>query len=80
MRTTLILNDALAAAAKELAAKRRITFGAVVDEGLRRVLSDASPTRPAARFTMPMFSGRGAMPIDTSPVELDGFLNDGLPE
>ncbi len=79
MRTTLILNDALAAAAKELAAKRRTTFGAVVDEGLRRVLFDASPARPAVRFTMPIFQGRGAMPIDTSPAELDAFLNDELP-
>ena len=79
MRTTLILNDELAAAAKELAARRRTTFGAVVDEGLRRVLFDASPTRPAARFTMPIFAGRGAIPIDTPPVDLDAFLNDELP-
>ncbi len=45
MRTTLDLNDELAEKAKQLAARERITFKALVERALRTHLARRRPTR-----------------------------------
>lgn len=46
MRTTVILPDALAAAAKQRAATEGRTFTSLVEEGLRTVLARTDPVEP----------------------------------
>lgn len=53
MKTTIELSDALAKKAKQLAAKRGVTFRAIIEEGVREVLrgprsSDEFKLRDAA--------------------------------
>lgn len=76
MRTTLILNDELAAAAKQLAARRRTSLSGLVNEALRRALAEGEAARPSPAFSMPVFSPRRARRIDTPPAEFDVLLND----
>ncbi|MDE0188549.1 MAG: DUF2191 domain-containing protein [bacterium] len=46
MKTTLDIQDELLARAKEHARRTGRPLGAVVEEGLRQVLSDTGPLRP----------------------------------
>ena len=48
MKTTIDLTDALFATAKQHAQQRQTTLRALVEEGLRRVLSEAQAGAPAA--------------------------------
>ncbi len=51
MKTTIELSDSLFSSAKELAQARQTTFRALVEEGLRRVLSDSqTKARPAFKL------------------------------
>ena len=51
MKTTIDLSDALFAKAKDVARERQTTLRALVEEGLRRVLNDATtPGKPT--FTL----------------------------
>lgn len=74
MRTTLVLNDELAVAAKRLAALRRTSLSQVVNDALRREIERPSirPSSPA----MPVYGGKGNLRPDTSPAELDALGNE----
>lgn len=48
MKTTIDLSDALFLTAKQHAQQRQTTLRALVEEGLRQVLSQAQATAPAA--------------------------------
>lgn len=74
MRTTLILNDELATAAKRLAADRRTSLSQLVNDALRRELE--SPARTHAPLAIPVFGGTGGDHPDTSPAELDALGHD----
>jgi hypothetical protein len=66
MKTTIELSDALFHSAKELASKSQTTMRALVEEGLRRVLSDAqAKTQPA--FKLKDASVRGETMLISDP-------------
>jgi Arc/MetJ family transcription regulator len=64
MRTTLDLDDDVLQAAKEIAASRRLTAGAVVSELLRKALQPADD-RPRLRNGVPVLSRRAGAPVTT---------------
>lgn len=75
MRTTLVLNDELAAAAKRLAAERRTSLSQVVNDALRRELDP--PSHPGPAPVIPVFGGSGGgRRSDTTPAELDALGHD----
>ena len=74
MRTTLILNDELAAAAKRVAADRRTSLSQLVNDALRRELEQPMPA--GTPTTIPVFAGTGDQRPDTSPAELDSLGHD----
>jgi hypothetical protein len=45
MKITIEVSDALLISAKALAVRRKITLRSLVEEGLRRVLTDAAPIK-----------------------------------
>jgi len=68
MRTTLDINDRLMAEAKSLAARRGLSFKALVEEALRERLHARADSGRAA-VELPTYSGSGLQPgVD---------LNDG---
>jgi len=79
MRTTLVLNDELAMAAKQLAARKQTSLSGLVNMALRKALADESAKPAAPNFVMPVFAGPPGRIADTSPEELDAFLNDPVP-
>ena len=80
MRTTLVINDELVAAAKRLAADRRTSVSQVVNDALRRELAE-SVSRVASRpLSLPVYGGAGGGPTDTTPAELDALLHDDIAE
>ena len=65
MKTTIEVSDALFSSAKELAQKRQTTLRALVEEGLRRVLSDSSAkAKPAFRLKDASVRGRQMLVAD----------------
>jgi hypothetical protein len=75
MRTTVILNDKLAAEAKRLAAARNTTLSEILNEALRERLA-RSPASPSTRFfRVPVFRGQGS-PVDSSPAEISRIGED----
>lgn len=68
MRTTLILNDDLVTVAKRVAAEKRTTLSAVVNDALRVAFMAGTPRREPSRFHMPVFRGEGDA-ADTPPAE-----------
>lgn len=52
MKTTIEVSDALFQSAKELAQQSQTTMRALVEEGLRRVLSDAQQTKATPTFKL----------------------------
>ena len=66
MKTTIEVSDALFNSAKELAQRRQTTMRALVEEGLRRVLSDThGRTQPA--FKLKDARVRGKPPLVSDP-------------
>lgn len=66
MKTTIDLSDALFSAAKLRAQREQVTLRALVEEGLRRVLSDdQAKARPA--FKLKNASVRGKAMLVTDP-------------
>jgi hypothetical protein len=65
MRTSIDLADGLLARARRLARQRGITLRALVEEGLRRVLSEQRDTPPAFRLEDVTF-GQGGVTGDCS--------------
>ena len=80
MRTTVVVDDELLAAARERARETGRSLGAVIDAGLRREL--AGEHEAAARPRVPVFrGGTGPRPgVDlTSNAALHELLDDGDP-
>ena len=78
MRTTLMIQDTLYAEAKRLAAGRRTSVSQVVNDALRRELSQVGSGAGHAPVRIPVFSGDCAKVADTSPAEFDRLLNDEM--
>lgn len=75
MRTTLVIQDELLAAAKKRAADRKSNVSAIVNEALRAALKADVTDSPRAVFQMPTFSPSGAAGrTDTTPAELDELM------
>lgn len=64
VRTTLDIDDDLLQAAKEIAANRRLTAGAVVSELLRKALQPGDVGAPV-RNGVPILSRRSLTPVMT---------------
>jgi len=62
MRTTVRLDEELMAEVKRLAASRRMTLTAVLDEALREMLARRTPQEPVEPPELPTFAGRGLQP------------------
>jgi hypothetical protein len=82
LRTTLDLNDDLLAQAKAQAARERLTFTRLIEEGL--ALRRSRPPAPAvaARSPLPVHAGRGGLaPTGRDPLSNRSLLEaaDGLP-
>jgi hypothetical protein len=61
MKTTLEISDPLLREARKLAARERTTLRALVEQGLRRVVTERQ-RRPAFRLRKASFKGRGLRP------------------
>jgi hypothetical protein len=83
MRTTLDLDDDLLIEAKRLAAERRTTLTAVLEDALRIVVRRAGEPKRRRRSTLPTFGvpGEGFMPgVDISDnVALLDVMEQDLP-
>lgn len=66
MKTTIEVSDALFASAKSLAQQRKTTLRALVEEGLRRVLSD-SPAQIKPAFKLNNASVHGEKVLISNP-------------
>ena len=62
MKTTLDISDSLLREARKLAARERTTLRALVEQGLRQVVSAKKRRRPAFRLRKASFRGRGLQP------------------
>lgn len=75
MRTTLTLDDDLAAALKRLAARRRVSFKQTVNEVIRRGLSTQEVRQdPARRFVVHTFDSPFRAGVD--PVRLNQLSDE----
>ncbi len=59
MKTTIELSDDLFLRARELARGRKVTFKTLLEEGLRRVLTDDVPETAVYRFQAVVQNGQG---------------------
>ena len=65
MKTTIEMSDALFSSAKELAQQRQTTLRALVEEGLRRVLSDSQArAKPAFKLRDASIKGKEMLIAD----------------
>lgn len=62
MRTTIRLDEALLARAKELAARTGRTLTAVIEDALRAALVQGRSRRRAERIELPTFGSGGTLP------------------
>ncbi len=62
MKTTLDISDSLLLEARKLAARERTTLRALVEQGLRQVVSAKKRRRPVFRLRKASFKGRGLQP------------------
>ena len=80
MRTTLAIDDRLLRTAKELARKRGLTLGQLVEEALRRELSHRSSASPGP--PIPVFRAgngvRAGVDLDSNRAVLEA-LDEGEP-
>ena len=78
MKTTIDLSDALFAAAKNVAIERQTSLRALVEEGLRRVISEATmPVKPAFKLKDARVQGEEVLlpnPRDWQQFEVDDEL------
>jgi Bacterial antitoxin of type II TA system, VapB len=61
MKTTLEISDPLLREARKIAARERTTLRALVEQGLRRVVTEKQQ-RPAFRLRKASFNGHGLHP------------------
>jgi hypothetical protein len=77
MRTTVRLDDALLEQAKRVAAHRRETLTALIEQGLRLVLAQSGSTKRRGRVVLPTCrAGGGVRPgidLDDSSALLDAM-------
>lgn len=73
MRTTLIINDELFAAAKQRAAEQQSSLSAVLNDALRLALRPGAGTADVPPFQIPRYRGQGAT-VDTTPDQLDDLV------
>jgi hypothetical protein len=66
MKTTIEVSDALFKSAKQLAQRNQTTMRALIEDGLRRVLSD-QPTKVKPAFQLKDASVRGKEMLITDP-------------
>lgn len=66
MKTTIEVSDALFKSAKQLAQRNQTTLRAVIEDGLRRVLSD-QPVKAKPAFKLHDASVRGKAILITDP-------------
>jgi hypothetical protein len=59
MRTTVNLPDNLYVEARKVAAERKTSVTALLEEGLRTVLADARTPRQTGDLTLPLMDGAG---------------------
>ena len=59
MKTTVEISDSLMASAKKLAKSERIPLRRLIEEGLRRVISEHDKTRHPFRLQDASFTGEG---------------------
>jgi Arc/MetJ-type ribon-helix-helix transcriptional regulator len=78
MRTTLMIYDELYLQVKRLAAGRRTSVSQVVNDALRRELSQAGSRGSQTRVSIPVYGGSSHQITDTSPAEFDAMLNDEI--
>ena len=74
MRTTINIQDELLQRAKQLALERHNTLGSVIEDALRRCLSQNIRVSQAKRTRLPTFKGKGLQPgvdLDSSSALLD---------
>jgi hypothetical protein len=74
MRTTIRLNERLLADAKQLAARSGRTLTAVIEDALRKALSEAKRSKGPHPATLPTFRGTGLQPgvdLDDTSALLD---------
>lgn len=76
MRTTLIIPDSLFHQVKHLAVKRRTSLSQIINDALRKELQEPTTTEGKKGVKIPVFGGGMAEKVDTSPAELDAFLNE----
>lgn len=62
MRTTIRLDDALLAEAKQYAARTGRTLTALIEDAVREVLARAKRGRRRKRTRLPSVGGRGTLP------------------
>ena len=74
MRTTLILNDALALEAKRRAAERNTSVSAIVNDALLKAFRAPSGPERQEVFRMPTFAPDHAAKRHLSPEEMDTLM------
>ena len=62
MKTTVQIPDSLLAEAKKLARQRKTTLKALIEEGLRRLISERKSKRGQFRLRDAGFKGKGLQP------------------
>jgi hypothetical protein len=78
MKTTVEIPDPLLAEAKAIAAKEKTTVKALLEEGLRKVITDRKKHRPF-RLKDGSFGGRGLQPefVDGDWSKIRGAIYEG---
>jgi hypothetical protein len=74
MRTTIRLNERLLAEAKQLAARSGRTLTAVIEDALRKALSESKRPKGSRPAALPTFRGTGLQPgvdLDDTSALLD---------
>jgi hypothetical protein len=82
MRTTVRLDEDLLRQAKRLAAEKGTTLTALIDQGLREILSRGDKAPAHKRVSLPTFKGRGLQPrvdLDDTSALLDLMEEDDSP-
>lgn len=74
MRTTLILNDALASEARKRAAERNTSVSAIVNEALLKAFRTPSGPDQPQDFKMPTYAPQQATKRHLSPQEMDTLM------
>jgi hypothetical protein len=62
MRTTVNIDDALLANAREVAARTRRSLGDVIDDALRVLFAARAPEAGSFAVTLPTYGGSGLQP------------------